>query len=646
MRSSNPSQPRVDRAVALIVRSAIPTLLACASAFAADTADDLTGLSLEELANVEVTSVSKIAESLQIAPATIYVIGAEEIARSGATTLPEVLRLAPNLDVRQSGSSSYAVAARGFIGNPSTQSFSNKLLILIDGRSVYSPLFSGIYYDSQDVLLEDVERIEVISGPGATLWGANAMNGVINIITHRARDTQGAFASVGGGSLERDAGLRFGGAARDLAYRVYGKAFERDAFERSNGDSAEDNWRRKQAGFRLDWNPGDDMLTAQGDVYRVVENQSSANDVEIEGANALARWQHHGEHSMFQMQTYFDLVERGAPIDGAAFNVRTFDFEVQQSIEIGKRHKLVFGGGERIHRYDIDNTSTLLFLPNRRTLNIGNVFVHDSISLFARFHVILGLKLEQGPFGGWSPLPDVKLSFALDETTTLWASGARAIRSSTPFDHDVVERVGGVDFLTGNPNFEAERVDAFEIGYRGQPFSLVSFTASIFYNEYDNLRSIETATPSTFLPLRWDNFIGGSTHGLAAWAKWQLTDWWRISPGIRILRSNFEFRPGASRLLSANQNTNDPSTQASLSSSMTLPHDLTLDFFLRYVSGLPDPALDAYTEMNARIGWRPTKELEFSLNGINLLHRRHRESPILTDPEIGRSVYAEARWRF
>jgi iron complex outermembrane recepter protein len=228
----------------------------------------------------------------------------------------------------------------------------------------------------------------------------------------------------------------------------------------------------------------------------------------------------------------------------------------------------------------------------------------------------------------------------------LWASGARAIRSSTPFDHDVVERVGGVNFLTGNPDFEAERVDAFEIGYRGQPFSLLSFTASFFYNEYNDLRSIETASPTVFLPLRWDNFISGSTHGFATWAKWQLTDWWRLSPGVRILRSNLKFDPGASRLLTANQNSNDPSTQASLGSSMNFARELSFDLFFRYVGGLPDPALDAYTELNARLGWRPAKELEFSLNGANLLHRRHRESPILTDPEISRNVYAEARWRF
>jgi len=629
-------------------RSAVAALAALAASSPAaaqsGSVEDLARLSLEELSNVTVTSVSKSAEVLRLAPASIYVISRDEIVRSGATSIPEALRLAPNIEIRQQNANSYVAAARGFAGNPVAQNFSNKLLVLIDGRSVYTPLFSGVYFDAQDTLLADIERIEVISGPGATLWGANAMNGVINIITRAADLTQGSLMSVGAGNLERNVSARYGSSiGEDAHYRVYGKAFKRDPMQSAGGASAQDGWDKVQGGARMDWRRGKNSLTTQGDIYRAREDQSGPRDLEVIGANLLTRWQHQGESSDWQVQAYIDQTQRAEPPGGAAFVLHTYDLEIQQRLAIGSTHKVVWGAGNRINSYNITNSATLLFVPHSRTLNLANAFVQDTIAFGAAVNLTLGLKLENDPYSDWAALPDARLSWQLSDTAMVWASAARAIRSPTPFDQDVQERLGTVLFLTGNDSFEPERVDAFEIGYRGQPLPQLSVSLSAFYNEYDDLRTIEPA-PIVFLPLRWDNEMQGHAYGMEAWAKWQVLDWWRLSPGVRVLHKDLRFKAGASRLLGLSQAANDPTSQASLTSSMDIGGNVTLDTFLRYVATLPDPALDEYYELNVRIGWRVTAALDLALSGFNLLDSSHSESP--GDAQIRRSAYAEARWRF
>lgn len=629
-------------------RSFIATLALIASSITAQatTVDELANLSLEELASIEVTSVSKSSEALRHAAATIYVITRDEILRSGATSIPEVLRLAPNIEMRQQNANSYVGAARGFAGHSGSQNFSNKLLIVIDGRSVYSPLFSGIYYDAQDVLLEDIERVEVISGAGSTLWGANAMNGVVNIITRAASSTNGGVVSAGAGNFERSLTGRFGDSEGNLDYRVYAKTAKRDGFEIADGTSANDAWRHTQVGFRMDWSSGNNTLTAQGDGYRAMEDQGSAEDLKVTGFNALARWSHLGDNSELQVQTYFDRTQRAEPPGGAGFVVNTFDVEIQQTFSIGSKHKLTVGGGERINRFDIDNSATLLFVPAKDTLHVGNLFAHDTVTLSKHLQLSLGLKLEQDPYSGWELLPDLRLSWRVRDDAVLWASAARAIRSPTPFDHGVQEYVGPTLFLNGNEDFEPERVNAFELGYRGQPWERVSLNVATFYNRYDELRSIETASPTVFLPLRWGNQMRGTTYGVEAWAKWQIASWWRLSPGVRALHKKFEFKPGASQILGTEQQGNDPTLQALLGSAINVGPDVTIDVWLRYSGDLPDLALDEYYEANARVGWQATDALDFSLNGFNLLHERHRESPETGHAEIERSVLANARWRF
>jgi iron complex outermembrane receptor protein len=608
--------------------------------------DTLAGLSLEELANVQVTSVSKTAERLSQAPAAIFVITHDQILRSGATNVAEALRMAPNLQVRQLTASSYAVTARGFGGNQADQNFSNKLLVLIDGRSVYSPLFSGVYFDAQDVLLEDVDRIEVISGPGATLWGANAMNGVVNIITRPAYQTTGTAAVAGAGNQEQILGARYGTQIDDqTAYRFYALGRRNEALELANGSGAGDSWWKGQGGFRADWSRANNSYTVQGDAYRAVEDQPGNPSQRISGANLLARWQHRTENSDTQLQAYVDQTQREDPAGGGGFVLHTYDIELQQSLMLGARNRLVWGAGERLNSYSITNTA-LSFIPASRALSLSNLFAQDTVTIGHDISLTLGLKMEDDPYSGWAPQPDARLSWMTSDTGQLWASASRAIRSPTPFDRDVSEKVGNTVFLTGNETFHPERVSAYEIGYRALPHSRVSVSASVFYNRYDDLRTVEPAPTPSLLPLYWGNAMEGSTYGAEAWADIQVLAGWRLSPGLRTLHQDLRFKPDSSRLLGVAQAGDDPSAQATLTSSMDLPRRVTWDASLRYVNALPDPALPGYYEIDTRLAWRASSSFELALVGNNLLHSRHREYPAPDGEDIVRSYMVQGRWHW
>jgi iron complex outermembrane recepter protein len=627
--------------VALLIASA--ARCDWASAQSANPVEELGGMSLEELANVPVTSVSKSQEPLRTAPAAIYVISHDDIARSGATSIAEALRLAPNLQVTRLSASDYVISARGFGGNTPDQSFSDKLLVLIDGRSVYSPLYSGVYVDAMDVMLEDVDRIEVISGPGATLWGANAMNGVVNIITRPAAMTDGTLVSAAGGNQDKNAEARYGGKLdEDTAYRFYGMGFHRDSLQLQSGASADDAWSKGQAGFRIDRTSADDTSTLQGDLYRATEDQAQQADLMIDGANLLARWQHRiNAQSQLQVQAYYDLSERYSPAGDGAFVLRTYDVEIQQSLAWGSAQRLIWGAGERVNDYAITNATELLFLPPARALTLGNVFVQDTVFLSRSLSATVGIKLEDDPYSGWSPLPDARLAWALNDTNQLWAAASRAIRSPTPFDVDVVEKAGPAVILTGNPTFQPESVWAYELGYRAQPLPALSFSVSAFYNVYDDLRTAELG-PN--FPFEWGNRMAGNTYGLEVWGNYQVTDWWRLSPGLSTLRERLRFKPDASGLLGTAQAGDDPSGHGSLTSSMDLGRNVTFDASLRYVAALPDPALPGYYDLRSRIGWRASKNLELSVTGSNLLHARQLEFPAPYGEEITRSVLVQAQW--
>jgi len=605
-------------------------------------------MSITDLENIEVSSVTKTSESLSNAPASIYVISHDRIVRSGAATLPEVLRLAPNLQVNQISASHYVITARGFSGNTADQNFSNKLLVLIDGRSVYTPLYSGVYWDMQDVLIQDIERIEVISGPGATLWGANAVNGVINIITRKASQTQGGLLSIAAGNLEHSAALRYGGRISDeLTYRAYVMDYLGGNTETATGARAIDHWSKAQGGFRTDWTPSAaDTFTFQGDAYGGSDAQAGYPNEDIDGRNLLARWSHAGgDGSSLQVQAYYDHTGRGTPGNGN-YGLDTYDLDIQHSFNPAPSHQITWGGSVRLSQYRINGTPTFLFSPASRNLNLSDIFVQDSITMTDTVDAIFGLKIEGDPYSGVAALPSVRLSWKASEDTLLWAAVSRAIRSPTPFDTDVVEKIGSIVYLTGNTDFQSETLTAFELGLRMQPTEQMSFSVSAFYNDYDNLRSIEFNQGASFLPFHWDNLLKGYTYGLEAWSDYQLLPWWRLTASFIELNEHFNFKPGSSQLLGVAQIGDDPEQRASLKSSINLGPDVSLDADIRYVGTLPNPHVPDYVELNTRIGWNVSDTVQLSLSGFNLLHARHLEFPASEANAVPRSFSVNLQWRF
>jgi iron complex outermembrane receptor protein len=500
----------------------------------------------------------------------------------------------------------------------------------------------------QDVLPEDVERIEVISGPGGTLWGSNAVNGVVNIITSKAGDTAGGFIALGVGDQYSSAALQYGGKLADnLDYRIYARDFYQRAFNNAAGVNAHDGWSKPQGGFRLDWTAPRDFVTLQGDVYGGVEGQLGLPNQVIGGGNITAHWQHViDDDSSLQILTYYDETERNV-LNGGGFTLNNYDFELQHNFRLGSWNSIVWGVGDRIEQYALTDrvgaANSLLWRPGRRTLNLANLFARDSIALSDSVQLMVGLKLENDPYSGISPMPSGRLAWQVTGTDMVWGAISRAVRSPTPFDTDVVEQLGTVTFLTGNLNFLPETVTAYELGYRGQWGDRLTISVSAFENVYDNLRSIEP-TPVVVLPLMWGNLMQGDVHGVEVWASFQALDWWRLNAGVSAQHEDLSFAPGASKLLGIAQAGDDPHHQASLRSSMNLPYDINFDADFRYVGYLPDPRVPEYVEMNARLAWKASDTLTFALSGFNLLHGQHMEYP--ASDLIRRSVYLETRLRF
>ena len=614
-------------------------LQAQAAALAGDP-EDLGDLSLEELANIQVTSVSKRAESLSDAAASIFVITDTDIRRSGATTLPEVLRLAPNLQVARVDARNYAITARGF-NNP----LENKLLVLIDGRTVYSPLFSGVYWDAQDVVLEDVARVEVISGPGATLWGANAVNGVINIITKPASSTQGALLSATAGKDERNGALRYGGAlANGGHYRVYGKYAADDDTTTAAGAPRHTGWHRQQAGFRTDWGNQAQGLTVQGDAYDARLQQAGTDDIRIGGANLLGRMNHSfADGSTGTLQMYWDHTERDQPL---AFHehLDTLDLQLQHSARLGQRQHLVWGGGYRLGHDRVENGAAFGFLPGTLNLHWANLFAQDEISLRDDLRLTAGLKFENNNYTGTEVLPTLRLAWNPRPAALVWTSLSRSVRAPSRIDRDFYTPttprvVNGVPqfAIGGGPDFESEVANVFELGYRGQPTPVLSYSVTAFYSRYDKLRTLE---PNPNGPGQvFENMADGQTHGLEAWASWQAAPSWRLSGGGVVQRVDTSLNPGSHDATgTTGLATSDPNHYEMLRSSWDIAAGHELDFTLRHVGALPRPAVPAYTAVDLRYGWRIHKGLELSLIGQNLFDPRHPEYGAAP----GRSEYRRA----
>ncbi|HSI09284.1 MAG TPA: TonB-dependent receptor [Rariglobus sp.] len=618
-------------------------------------------LSLQELMDLEVTSVSRRPEKLSDTASAIQVITNDDIRRSGATSIPESLRLATNLQVAQRNSQSWAISARGF-----NTELSNKLLVLMDGRTVYSPLFSGVFWDAQDYVLNDLDRIEVISGPGSALWGANAVNGVINITTKSAKDTQGLHTEVAAGTeLENSTSARYGlTLAPNVYLRVYGKYTERDGGVFANGTDATTDWNSRRAGFRLDAEPTPQTtFTIQGDLYDNNEHQQASPNIDLSGGNLLGRWTHTLENdSEMSLQVYYDRTHLSQPVPAFFFapagrftdDLDTYDLDFQHRLFLGERNQIVWGLGYRRTHDVVQNAPALGFLPARLDQDLYSAFLQDEIRLFSDWTLTLGSKIEHNDYTGFEVEPSAKLQWNVTSNHMLWAAVSRAVRMPSRIDRDMNQPSTPPVIFSGGPDFESETVIAYELGWRAQLAPNVLVAVSAFYNQYDNVRSL-SSTPATIIPLFFDNNLEGETYGVEFTTTYEVIKGWRLHGGYTLLREDIRVKPGEVDVINnALNETADPRHQFSIRSSMDLPRGIELDTGLRWVDTLrmnnagTVAKVPAYFELDVRLAWHPTPDLELSIVGQNLLHDQHAEYgvPGPAREEVERSVYAKIVWRY
>jgi iron complex outermembrane receptor protein len=657
-------------------------LVTCFSAQAAsDDIDtgDLLNLSLEELTNIEVTSVSKKSEKASEAAAAIYVITQDDIRRSGHHNIPELLRMVPGLHVAQTSSHQWSLSSRGLSGQ-----FADTLLVLIDGRSVYTPLFSGVYWDIQDTPLADVERIEVIRGPGATLWGANAVNGVINIITKNAKDTQGGYASATAGTAINGAGtVRYGMKAAEDAYvRMYAKHDDYNEMKTMAGAVAGDPWSKSQAGFRSDWkNTSSDTFTLQGDVYhadkRVIQNLyqpagtsiATRNNEDLAGGNVLGRWDRQlASDSNLTLQMYYDVNIRNNIIFDQT--IQTMDFDAQHSWTPVEGHEVVWGGGYRHVMSDIKGTSNtalgipyVQIFPQEQSDGLLSAFVQDKIALVPdEWFLTLGSKFEHNAFSGFEYQPSARLSWIVDDKQTWWGSVSRSVRTPNIGGTNDVQQIGApvaanTFFIQqGNPDLDSISMVSYELGYRVQPQKNISLDTSVFYNDYDNMIVGVQGTPFVsgaylFIPVTPENIGSAQTWGVESTAKWNPTSWAELTGSYTLLQMDFNQPDPYGYSFRARS----PQHQFNARATFFLPHDVELTTSAYYVDQLA--ALDlntseevaGYVRFDSRLSWQATEGMELSLVGQNLLDNEHQEYygfAYQNSSQVPRSVYGNISLKF
>lgn len=606
-----------------------------------ETADvsHLKGMSLDELLAVSVTSLSKKEEPLLTAASAIQVLTGDDIRRSGASSIPDALQLASNLQVAQLNSREWAITSRGF--NATT---ANNLLVLIDGRSVYTPLFSGVFWDSQDTLLEDIDRIEIISGPGGTLWGANAVNGVINIITKSARDTQGLMVTGGGGTVLNGFGaVRYGGQLGEKAhYRAYLKHFERDGSRLPNGADAGDAVGMTQGGFRSDWETrGANFFTLQGDLYDGSIEQRTGADIELDGGNIGGDWRHEfSDDSTMNLQLYYDHTHRNIP-NLFREDLDTVDVQFEHRFLATERNNVIWGADYRLHDDHVGNSTVLAFLPARLTTHLFSGFIQNEIMLIEdTLDLTLGTKLEHNDFSGFEHQPSGRIRYRLTKRQTLWSAVSRPVRTPSRIDRDFF--VPPPFNLAGGPGFESEKLIAYEIGYRIQPIEAVFLAVSGFYNDYQDLRSLENSTPKVLA-----NGLEGETFGAELTGTWQAAPWWRMSAGYTFLQMNLHTKPGSTDLSSESQEGDSPHHQIVFRSSVDILDRVEWDATVRFIDNLPNQGVPSYWSLDMRLAYSPRDDLEFAVVGQNLLDNQHPEfGGPASRREIQRGVYGKVTWRF
>jgi len=648
---------------------------------------DFLALGLEDLMNMTVTSVSRKSQRVSDAAAAIFVITQDDMRRCGVTSIAEALRMAPGLEVARIDANKWAISSRGFNGR-----FASKMLVLFDGRTVYTPLFSGVFWDRQDTMLEDIDRIEVIRGPGAALWGANAVNGVINIITRSSGDTLGTQVSAGGGTQEKAFGAaRYGSQlGEDATFRLYGKYTNRNSMDDLSGRDANNSWTALRGGFRVDADPSvQNTFTLQGDVYHERLHDTYVDSVPLGtfshastvfGANLLSRWKHsYSDTADLDLQLYYDRTDTDLGIFTEVSD--TFDIDFQNRFALSQAQEVVWGGGFRFsHDSTTSPTSDLTVTPASQDSNIASSFVQDNITLIPdRVHLILGSKFEINSYTGFEWQPNARAIWTPNRQHSVWGAVSRAVRTPSRGEQSfslyqpgpLVPRGPGLPpaqllvHLAGNDQLQAEELIAYELGYRVEPTSTLSADLALFYNRYKKLSTLKsgaTLEPApqfpqqAALPLTLGNFGKAETCGLELAADYKALPWWRLRGAYSYLRIlAIEAEQGA---IFTNGKADSPQHQVSLRSSMDLAKSVEFDLWLRYVSALaftnasttaPIP-VSSYLTLDARVAWKPWNRVELALVGQNLLQRSHQEflsQQIATQAtQVGRSVYGKVTWQY
>lgn len=640
------------------------------------THSDLTQMSLEDLMNVEVTSVSKKAEKLVDSAAAVYVITAEDIHRSGATSIPEALRMVPGLHVAQIDSNKWLVSCRGF-----TERYTNKLLVLIDGRSVYTQLFAGVYWDTQDTVMEDIDRIEVIRGPGATMWGANAVNGVINIITKSSDTTQGTMASEFSGTQTRGIGnMQYGGKLGDnTSFRVYGKYLNWDNNVYTNGQSADDGWEQNRRGFRVDWNlPHSSSLMVQGDFYNEHADQEakldssfltvSQDQVNASGSDVLLKWsKNHSPSLSSELQMYYDHTDRAESAYAERRN--TLDISYQRKQTLNDRHEIVWGTGYRRSSNTLRGSDIITVDSTGETTQLYSAFIQDDITLIEnKSKLTIGSKFEHNDYTGFEYQPNIRFLWTPRPRQALWASISRAVRTPSQSERDAQFiwfssiYADGIDYIgkvIGSKNYGSEDLLAYEMGYRTQPSNRLSLDLTAYLNVYNNFRSFEmgdfqfpvTSIPTIIMPMTLANKMNGQVYGWEIAGKWKITDKWNLNTGYTYCRMHMVRDADSSDLFSCGIPSNYPVHQFQILSTLDLPGRLEFDTALYYSDVIPDPDwyIPAWSRVDARLGWKKSESTEISLGVQNLFENRHKEAYATTYEEvtyIPRNIYAKVTFKY
>ena len=653
-----------------------------ALAAAAAPVDQLATMDLEDLMNLEITSVSRRRQRVSTAPAAVSVITDEDIRRSGMTTIPELLRLAPGVQVARVDANKWAVSSRGF-----NDVFANKLLVLFDGRTLYSPAFSGVYWDTVDYVLPDLDRVEVIRGPGATLWGANAVNGVINITSRSARDTQGWLVQGIGGDEQQHAALRYGGRLDDRTwYRAYGKFRNVDDAVFADGSTAHDGWESMQGGFRIDRVASHaDTLTLQGDLYASRQGMSYAvpspapptftrtgDDVNNQGGgNLLARWTHVASPtSELTLQLYLDNLRRQDFFGDYAVTTYDAEFQHRFALTAGPRQEVVWGAGLRFQSDRFDPRNGFTIEPEERDTFLASAFVQDDLEVIRdRLHLVLGSKFEANGYTGFEVQPSARVIYTPTDRHTLWASVSRAVR--TPNRADEGARLAlfhGIDpgsglplevDVVGNPRLDSEELIAWELGYRTHLTRSLTLDAALYFNDYDDLLHLQTGAPTVIPPPptprilvdgRWVNRRTAEAYGVELAFNWNVTDALRLAGSYTFLNLELHSPAGApSPIPESAGEDNVPRNQFQIRSYLDITRDLELNAAAYYVESLAAPDVPGYVRVDVGLTWRPTSSVELSVVGQNLLDDRHPEFGgqfEFVSTEVERAIYGQLVLRF